>query len=327
LIYYSEIKDGRKSLYRKIVTDENGKVLSSRDVEIPLYRIDKDGKTWFMLYDDDMNVLSLPSSYLNFDMEGSFNTRRGSANALRILYVFLSLFNYDVNHLEQEQLNELIRFLQGLNSNPDIFKTDTTRSNDTVNGYLSVYRAFFRKKHIRSNALFDAKITREEFAFENDAAGVTERIKYVNNLRTSDPNAHTVPKYISPDEFEKLNRLAIANNDKLIMCIIRLMYCHGLRLGEVLGLTTEDLKETHRDSILVPTVILRNRISDKNFQYAKNLGHVDKPESYLSKEYTKAKSVSPLLKHQRLSGIFLFLHWSRFHRSIRLWQSPVKNHL
>ena len=291
MIYYAEDKIGRKSVYKKVITDENGNLISERKVEIPLYAIEKDGKIWFMLYDDDMNALSLLSSYLNFDMGGSLNTRRRSANALRILYVFLSLSNYDVNHLELEQLNELIKFLQGLNSNPDIFKTETTRSNDTVNGYLSVYRAFFRKKHIHSSALFDARIAREEFAFGNDAAGVTERVQYTNNLRTSDPNAHTVPKYISPDEFEKLNRLAIAKNDKLAMCIIRLMYCYGLRLGEVLGLTTEDLKETHRDNVLVPTITLRNRISDKDFQYAKNLGHFDKPESYLSKEYTKAKSV------------------------------------
>jgi len=292
MIYYTETKIGRKSIYKKVVADEAGRILSARAVEIPLYRVVKDGKVWFMLYDDSMKPLSLPIGYLNFDMpDKSLNTRRFSANALRILYVFLSLSNYDVHHIEQEQLNELIRFLQGLNSNPEVFKTKTSRSNDTVNGYLSVYRAFFRKKNVQSQALFDAKITREEFAFGNDAAGVTERIQYINNLRTSDPNAHTVPKYISPDEFEKLNRLAIAKGDKRAMIIMRLMYCYGLRLGEVLGLTTEDLQETHRDNVLVPTLILRNRISDRDFQYAKNLGHVTKQEMYCSKEYTKSKAV------------------------------------
>ena len=292
MIYYTETKVGRKSIYKKVVTDEAGKVLSEREVEIPLYKIDKDGRTYFLLYDNDMNVLSLPSSYLNFNMtDASLNTRKGSANALRILYVFLSLSNYDVRHLEQEQLNELVRFLQGLNSNPDTFKTETTRSNDTVNGYLSVYRSFFRKKSIRSSALFDAKITRQEVTYGNDFSGAVERIQYTNNLRTTDPNAHTVPKYISPSEFEQLYKLAIAKKDARAMIIMRLMYCYGLRLGEVLGLTMEDLHETHRDNALVPTLILRNRLSDKDYQYAKNLGHVDKPETYRSKEYAKAKAV------------------------------------
>ena len=291
MIYYTETKIGRKSIYKKVIADDTGNVLSEREVEIPLYRIDRNGQPFYLLYDDEMNVLSEPSSCLNFELRGSLNTKNRCANALRLLYVFLSLANYDVRHLGQEQLNELIRFLQGLNSNPEAFRTETTRSNDTVNGYLSVYRSFFRKKHIRSEALFDAKITREEMTFDDDFKGAVERIRYTNNLRTSDPNAHTVPKYISPDEFERLYRLAIAKKDIRAMIIMRLMYCYGLRLGEVLGLTIEDLHETHRDNQLVPTIILRNRISDKDYQYAKNLGHVEKPETYRSKEYTKSKAV------------------------------------
>lgn len=291
MIYYTETKIGRKSIYKKVIADDSGNVLSEREVEIPLYRIDRNGQPFYLLYDDEMKVLSEPSSYLNFELSGSLNTKNRCANALRLLYVFLSLANYDVRHLGQEQLNELIRFLQGLNSNPEAFRTETTRSNDTVNGYLSVYRSFFRKKHIRSEALFDAKITREEMTFDDDFKGAVERIRYTNNLRTSDPNAHTVPKYISPDEFERLYRLAIAKKDIRAMIIMRLMYCYGLRLGEVLGLTIEDLHETHRDNQLVPTIILRNRISDKDYQYAKNLGHVEKPETYRSKEYTKSKAV------------------------------------
>lgn len=291
MIYYTETKIGRKSIYKKVIADDSGNVLSEREVEIPLYRIDRNGQPFYLLYDDEMNVLSEPSSYLNFELSGSLNTKNRCANALRLLYVFLSLANYDVRHIEQEQLNELIRFLQGLNSNPEAFRTETTRSNDTVNGYLSVYRSFFRKKHIRSEALFDAKIIREEMTFDDDFKGAVERIRYTNNLRTSDPNAHTVPKYISPDEFERLYRLAIAKKDIRAMIIMRLMYCYGLRLGEVLGLTIEDLQETHRDNQLVPTIILRNRISDKDYQYAKNLGHIEKAEAYRSKEYTKSKAV------------------------------------
>lgn len=292
MIFFQEVKNGRKSIYIKVITDENSKVLSTRSVEIPLYKIEKDGKQWFLLYDDNMKILEKPTLYLNFSLaDKSIKTRNVSAVALRMLYVFLALSNYDVQNLNLSQINELIRFLQGLNSNPEEFKTETTRSNATVNNYLGVYREFFKKQSIRCPALFDAKITREEFAFCNDSSGVTERIQYTANLRESHPNANTVPKYISPDEFEKLNHAALAKRDKLSLCIMRLMYCYGLRLGEVLGLTTEDLNETHRDNQLVPTIILRNRISDREDQYAKGLGHVDKPETYRSKEYTKSKSV------------------------------------
>lgn len=154
MIFYQEIKNGRKSIFTKVTTDENGKVLSTRTVEIPLRKISKDGEDWFLLYDDDMKVLMKPTLYLNFSMaDKSIKTRNFSASALRFLYVFLSLSNYDVEHLGLEQLNELIMFLQGLNSNPEAFKTETTRSNSTVNGYLGVYREFFRKQFIKCPAL------------------------------------------------------------------------------------------------------------------------------------------------------------------------------
>lgn len=149
MIFYSEEKRGRKSIYKKVITDENGREVSSREVEIPLFPVEKDGKTWFLLYDDEMNIISDPTLYLNFNMANkSVKTRRASAAALRLLYVFLSLSNCDVHNIGQEQLNDLIRFLQGLNSNPEQYKTETIRSNQTVNNYLGVYREFFRTKSI-----------------------------------------------------------------------------------------------------------------------------------------------------------------------------------
>lgn len=290
MIYYHERKDGRKSIFSKVITDENDHVLSKREVEISLIKLEEHGKTWFMLYDDDMNILDEPTSYLNFDMaEASLNTRRNSANALRLLYVFLALSNYQITHIEQRELSELIHFLRGINSNPTVFKTKTVRSNDTVNSYLGVYREFFRRRKIYSNALFDSKVTRRIVSFDNDITSNVAQITYSSNLPTYNPETNMVPMYISPDEFEKLNRKAIEKNDKRALCIMRLMYCYGLRLGEVLGLTTEDLKESHRDNTLVPIIVIRNRISDKDFQFAKNLCHVDKPETYRSKLYSRSK--------------------------------------
>lgn len=286
MIFYSEEKRGRKSIYKKVITDENGREVSSREVEIPLFPVEKDGKTWFLLYDDEMNIISDPTLYLNFNMANkSVKTRRASAAALRLLYVFLSLSNCDVHNIGQEQLNDLIRFLQGLNSNPEQYKTETIRSNQTVNNYLGVYREFFRAKSIWCPSIFEGRTVRESVSFDTDSEAVIARTRYTNNLRTSDPHPNSVPKYISPDEFERLYKAASNNDDKQAMCIMRLMYCYGLRLGEVLGLTIEDIKETYQDDRVVPSVILRNRLSDKEFQFAKNKMHVQKMEQYHSTDY------------------------------------------
>lgn len=130
MTYIKEEKQGTKSVYYKITADENGKELSRRKVEIPLYRIDRDDGVWFLLYDDDMNVLTEPTRYLNFMMSmKSITTRKNSANALRLLYIFLSLHNCNVRDITLEKLNELIKFLQGINLNPVSHQVETYRCN------------------------------------------------------------------------------------------------------------------------------------------------------------------------------------------------------
>lgn len=37
MIYYTEVKKGRKSIYKKIIADESGNIKYERSVEIPLY--------------------------------------------------------------------------------------------------------------------------------------------------------------------------------------------------------------------------------------------------------------------------------------------------
>ena len=322
------------------MTDENGKELTSREVEIPLFPVERDGKIWFLLYDDDMKLLSIPTSYLNFNMANkSIKTRRASASAIRLLYIFLSLSNCDVNNIRQEQLNDLIRFIQGLNSNPEKYKTQTIRSNQTVNNYLGVYREFFRAKSICCPPIFEGKIIKESVSFDTDSESVIERVRYTNNLRTSNPHPNSVPKYISPNEFEKLYKVASDNNDKQAMCIMRLMYCYGLRLGEVLGLTTEDIKESYQDDRMVPSIILRNRLSDKEFQFAKNLMHIQKTEQYLSADYinTSTKIIIDYELFELLCDYInevhtfaLESHPTQYEKAsadvVSFWDAPESNH-
>lgn len=291
MIFYSEKKKGRKSLFYKIITNQDGKETSIRQVEMPLTTIEKDGTVWFLLYDDDMKIIHEAFNYLNFAMyDKSLNTRKHAANSLRLLHSFLSLSNHDINTLSKNEIEELKKFLQGLNSNPSKYKTTTTRCNDTVNGFLATYREYFRFRKINCPYLFDARIVKESYTFDNDSVGTRERLKYSSNLKTADPNQFTTPPYISPSEFEQLYKLAVSKQDKEMMCMLRLGYCYGLRIGEANGLTIEDIKESHRDNELVPIIVLRNRISDNTDQYCKNLGHPKETKQYGSREYSKAKA-------------------------------------
>lgn len=72
--------------------------------------------------------------------------------------------------------------------------------------------------------------------------------------------------------------------------IFRLAFFRGLRLGEILGLTLEDVRIIKgSDGSVRKGVYLRNRLSDYNYQYAKELIHPDTREDYKSREYTRNK--------------------------------------
>lgn len=291
MIIYSEEKNGHKSVFIKTILDNNNNELSKRKVNIPLFQIEKDNFLYFVLYDDNMKVISSVYEYLNYDLkESPLTTRSKAAFSLRLLYCFLSLSKCDIKNIDDYTLKEFLFFLRGINVNPKQYEMKTQRSANTINGYLAIYRSYFISQKIKCEALFNSNMTEITNASENDYTYTTTRKKYTNNLKVSKVNLRTVPKYISPNNFRKLYKLAIKNKDKTAKLIMHLMYGYGLRLGEVLGLTMEDIIEDYYNETLVPIIILRNRISDKKFQFAKNLLHVIDKKDYISANYQLEKT-------------------------------------
>ena len=151
---------------------------------------------------------------------------------------------------------------------------------------LAACRNYFRDLEINCPALMEVKqlhIMREldtDMAYQRDAA-------YKVNLRESHPVVK-VPKYISVEEFK--NILGIIRKEGNIMAeiIVRLMFCYGLRLGEVLGLTNEDVTERRIAGGKVCRVLyLCNRLSDSDFQLAKNKTRPVTKDGYNSPDYRR----------------------------------------
>lgn len=188
-----------------------------------------------------------------------------------------------MNCIDEKAFRELLFFLRGINTNPKRYSMKTQRSNNTVNGYLSVYRAYFSFADISCDAIFKAHTVRTDHIFEDTDSPV--RKKYDNNLKTPNYSNDTVPKYIGPEDFKHIFRAILDAGDAQSRLIVHLMYGYGLRLGEVLGLTTEDIQEVRDNGKLVPVLILRNRMSDARFQFAKGLPHVVDKRQYASRDY------------------------------------------
>ena len=288
MIVYSEEKIGQQSIFVKTILDEDGNTTSVRKVSIPLYQVEENGFVTFILYDDHMKPNASVYQYLNFKLrESPLTSRSKAAFALRLLFCFLSLSGYKVNRIDEKALRELLFFLRGINTNPDQYSMKTQRSNNTVNGYLSVYRSYFIYAGIHCDAIFKSHTVQTEHVFEGTPSS-PERKKYDNNLKTPSYNSDTVPKYIGPSDFKKIFKTIIDANDKQSRLIVHLMYGYGLRLGEVLGLTTEDIQEIRDNGKLVPVLMLRNRMSDEKYQFAKGLPHAIDPRQYASRDYRAA---------------------------------------
>lgn len=78
--------------------------------------------------------------------------------------------------------------------------------------------------------------------------------------------------------------------DLLMLCIFRLCCDHGLRPGEILGLTRNDLVQTvdKETGELLYKVRLRNRLSDRKDQCAKKLRHPFKADHYDTKDFRES---------------------------------------
>jgi len=67
--------------------------------------------------------------------------------------------------------------------------------------------------------------------------------------------------------------------------IIRLMFENGMRLGEVLGLTLEDLPSPYSLTGETSSIIMRNRVTDRLYQRAKSLYQPKTKDDYDTDKY------------------------------------------
>ena len=298
MIIFGEEKEGRRSVYSATFVDENGEITQQRTVTCPLYYSKENGVTYFLLYDDNMVPISEAFAFLNHQLrENPYTTRARNAYALRLLYCFLSLTSRTISDMNNElSFSEFVSFIRGIHNAPEKYALLTERSNVTINGYFAVYREYFKFIEVECKPLFNSRKVLLQGLFGNEGSHVPA-IRYNRNIKTVSNTDRYVPKYISPDEFKRIIKVVRDANDLQGEVIIYLMYGSGLRLGEVLGLTFEDIGAIESGDDEVPVLRLRNRLSDKPFQFAKLLPHVQNKREYASKSY-KAATTEIVISHQ-----------------------------
>lgn len=287
MIVFSEEKHGAQSTYRKIILDDDGNELVSKAVVVTTRSCTLDDFEYLVLYDTKMNVIHDAYTYLNVSLQNyPINSRSSAANALKILYSFIELTNYDLRKLSIDNFASLLNFIKGSSLLPERYSFKTQRNNKTTNHYLAIYRKFFKACGCECAPLFETTLFTKRKASSEEKSSQT--IKYSNNLKTI--SSDEVPKYISPEEFRILYTIVLEKQDNTAAILLHLMYGYGLRLGECLGLTIEDVTEFKENGVLYPVLFIRNRITDKDFQCAKRLLHVKTERQYHTHDYTLSRN-------------------------------------
>ncbi|MBU3201571.1 site-specific integrase [Clostridium estertheticum] len=260
-------------------------------VNIEGFKREIEGVKYFILIDSYGKVIETAYKYLNCTEKkgcigsSDYKKKELAFTALKLLYSYGELFYLDrIEDINREDINRLDAFLSGGEKigHSLIFKATTTRGDSTLNNYYSVYRSYFKYLHISDN-IFAEKIKIRNY--RGAGVGFFAHTKRGTDWKYSVSKTQVIkketPKYISYKEY--LDVLTVIDEKYHLReeVMIKLMYKYGLRLGEVLGLTIEDVIVEDDDGF----IILRNRLTDKYYQKAKGCCRVKNKSDYNSPKY------------------------------------------
>lgn len=243
-------------------------------------------KKYIFLLDSNGKVIDDVFIFLNEQMKNkSINSREVAANALKLLFSFLEIKKMTLLDLELKDIGLLSDFISGknINGNIETYSFRTSRCNSTHNLYFNVIRNFIDSLKIKNTLFFERRMlsNSNSNANINNHSQNNKFEKYITNKALVNKNVFA-PKYITPTDFKKILKAINTEDNKNKLrdtLIILLMYTRGMRLGEVLGLTLEDIKISKKDNVS-GKIILRNRVSDKKYQMSKGCLNVISSDTY-----------------------------------------------
>lgn len=255
------------------------------------YTISDDGTNMVMLYDSQMRPIEDAIRFLNFGgMDGqSQNYVSIAVTALKFLYAYLEIYNIQLSSMAKKDARGFLDFLKGISRKGLLYNTELTtkRRNETISSYIKVVRKYVEflgyDKHI---LLSKSKNFKTLIIPESEGAKTIQ--PYDITVKTQNRTDY-VPAYINIQEYKKL--LTAAKDTKTPLrdrVICRLLFEHGLRIGEVFGLTLEDFKsKVKKDFTVQYRLELRNRLSDTKEQNAKSVMNVVSADAYNDPDYTR----------------------------------------
>lgn len=264
--------------------------VSTSIVHIRAAETTAEGRPFWVFYDSAMNLLQEPSAFVSLDgmRRDSQNYKLMAVTALKLLFSYLEIHKKRFSDITGKDVDDFLYFLSGISRKGLIFNyiLQTRRSNSTVAAYIKVFRRFARYLGYSNHILLQRTSTPSIFTADQASTEFTSMVTYDVNVKT--PKNDIVPAYITLTDYQ---RILTVIDDPTARILCRLMYECGLRIGECLGLTLEDVvlvKSGKEQGIYA--IELRNRLSDDKSgkQAAKGVIKVRSRNDYTSSEYKKS---------------------------------------
>ena len=278
--------------YERQTYDGQNNLVETTLIQVSAYNTVSDGGTsMIMLYDSKMQPIEEAIRFLNFGgMSGqSQNYVFLAVSALKFLYTYLDIYSIQLSEMTKKEANGFIDFLKGVSREGLLYNTELTtkRKNETVSSYIKVARKYVEYLGYDKHILL-SKSKGFKTIIMPESCGAKTIQPYDIAVKTQTRADH-VPAYVNAEEYKALLKATEGTATPLrdrVIC--RLLFEHGLRIGEVFGLTLEDvkLKET-KDFQVQYRLELRNRLSDTKEQNAKSVMNVTSADTYKDPDYTR----------------------------------------
>lgn len=230
--------------------------------------------------------------FLNIKMKTmEFSSRERALSALKHLYSYCEITNTHYKDFEDAEITRFSEFLQGRDSEGDQveFIFYRNRRNSTHDQYFNALRGFLEYVGHKSEVFFD-EVT---VSVENSGFGQFGHKKKIKtkkkktNIGGGGYRHKYVPRYISLNEYKQIMKYIDSSDSKFKLrnkLIINLLFLRGCRIGEVLGITIEDVMK-HPTDDSAGILYLRNRVSDKKYQKAKGCIKPKRRDEYSKSTY------------------------------------------
>lgn len=278
--------------FEKQIFDGQNKLTDTHRIQVCSFNTTTDdGMPITMIYNSKMQPIETAIQFINFGgmKDQSQNYILQAISSLKFLYSYLEIYSIDLEDMSKKDAVGFLDFLKGVSREGLLYTTNLTtkRKNETVSSYLKVARKYVEYLGFDDHVLLSKNNAIKTIIMpESDGAKSVQ--PYSISVKTPKRSDY-VPAYVNISEYKDL--LEATNNSPTPLrdrVICRLLFEHGLRIGEVLGLTIEDIKsKENKDFTVQYKIELRNRVSDSNEQNAKSVMNVTSADIYKHPDYIR----------------------------------------